>query len=65
VGILAVIDPFTFPVKIVYITGAFMVVASLVLLSFMKSGRTISKKEGFMLLAFWVIYAIVEFIVSK
>jgi cation:H+ antiporter len=65
VGILAVIDPFTFPAKIVYITGAFMVVASLVLLSFMKSSRTISKKEGFMLLAFWVIYAIVEFIVSK
>lgn len=65
VGILAVIDPFIFPAKIVYITGVFMVVASLVLLIFMKSGRTISKKEGFMLLAFWVIYAIVEFIVSK
>lgn len=65
VGFLAVIDPFYFPVKIVYITGAFMVAASLVLLRFMKSGRTISKKEGFMLLAFWVIYALTEFIMNK
>lgn len=65
VGILAVINPFSFPAKIVYVTGAFMVVASLVLLRFMISGRTISKKEGFMLLAFWVVYVITEFIVSK
>jgi len=65
VGILAVINPFSFPAKIVYVTGAFMVVASLVLLRFMISGRTISKKEGFMLLAFWVIYAFTEFIISK
>jgi len=65
VGILAVISPFSFPVKIIYITGAFMVVASLVLLSFMKSGRKISRKEGFMLLAFWVIYALTEFIMSR
>lgn len=65
VGVLAVISPFSFPIKIVYITGVFMVVASLVLLRFMLSGRTISKKEGFMLLAFWLIYAVVEFIVNK
>jgi len=65
VGILAVISPFSFPVKIVYITGVFMVVASIVLLRFMLSGRTISKKEGYMLLAFWALYAVVEFVVSK
>jgi len=65
VGILAVISPFSFPVKIIYITGAFMVVASLVLLSFMKSGRKISRKEGFMLLAFWVIYVLTEFIMNR
>ena len=65
VGIIAVITPFSFPVKIVYITGAFMVVASLVLLRFMLSGRVISKKEGAMLLIFWVIYAATEFIINK
>jgi len=65
VGVLAVVSPFSFPVKIVYITGVFMVVASIVLLRFMLSGRTISKKEGYMLLAFWALYAVVEFVVSK
>lgn len=65
IGILAFIGPFYFPVKIVYITGTFMVVASLVLLKFMRSGRSITKKEGFMLLAFWVAYAVIEFIVNR
>jgi cation:H+ antiporter len=65
VGILAFISPFYFPVKIAYITGAFMVVASLVLLKFMRSGRTISKKEGILLLIFWVTYAAIEFFVNN
>lgn len=65
IGILAVISPFYFPVKIVYITGTFMIVSSLILLKFMRSGRTITKKEGLMLLAFWVAYAVIEFIVNK
>ncbi len=64
IGVLAVISPFYFPVKIVYVTGTFMVIASLVLLKFMRSGRTITKKEGFILLAFWVAYAVIEFIVN-
>jgi len=65
VGILALISPFSFPVKIVYVTGAFMVIASLVLLRFMNSGRIINKKEGYMLLAFWVIYVVTEFVISR
>lgn len=65
VGILSFISPFSFPAKIVYVTGVFMVIASLVLLKFMRSGRVISKKEGVMLLVFWIVYAIVEFIISK
>ena len=64
IGILAFISPFYFPVKIVYITGTFMVVASLILLEFMRSGRTITKKEAFVLLAFWVAYAFIEFAVN-
>lgn len=65
VGILAVISPFSFPAKIVYVTGVFMLVASFVLLRFMRSGRTISRKEGYMLLAFWLFYAVVEFFLSQ
>ncbi len=65
VGVLAVINPFSFPVKIIYITGVFMLSASLVLLRFMHSGRVISKKEGYMLLAFWAVYAVIEFMAGR
>ncbi len=64
VGVLATINPFFFPVKIVYITGMFMVVFSFILLKFMKTGRLITKNEGYLLLFFWIIYVIVELIVS-
>jgi cation:H+ antiporter len=64
VGILSFVRPFYFPVKIVYITGAFMVAASLVLLMYMRSGRTVTKKEGRMLLSFWAAYAIIEFVAN-
>ncbi len=65
VGIISFIRPFFFPAKIVYVTGAFMLVASLVLLKFMRSGRVISRKEGYLLLAFWAAYVVVELIVNS
>ncbi|OGY96897.1 MAG: hypothetical protein A2543_00910, partial [Candidatus Komeilibacteria bacterium RIFOXYD2_FULL_37_8] len=65
VGILAFISPFSFPVKIVYITGVFMMVAALVLLYFMRSGRVISRKEGYLLLMFWLAYVVAEFMMSR
>lgn len=52
VGILAFIDPFYFPIKIIYITCVFMIISSLVLLKFMHSGKILSKKEGYLLLVF-------------
>ncbi|MEX1061866.1 MAG: hypothetical protein WEC39_02055 [Patescibacteria group bacterium] len=64
VGILAFLSPFYFPAKIVYVTGAFMLAAALVLLKFMRSGRLLNKKEGYLLLLFWLVYAAVEFWVS-
>lgn len=64
VGIIAVINPFSFPIKIIYITGLFMMIASILLLIFMRSDRTISKKEGYLLLLFWIIYALTEFLAN-
>lgn len=65
VGILAFISPFYFPLKIIYVTGVFMVIASLILLKFMSSGRIITKKEGVMLLVFWIAYVVIEFSINK
>jgi cation:H+ antiporter len=65
VGILALVNPFFFPQKIIYVTGIFMVVASFILFRFMRSGRTISKKEGYLLFIFWLVFVLVEFMVNK
>lgn len=64
-GLLAVIRPFAFPSKIIFVTGAFMFAASLLLVRFMHSEKTISKKEGFMLFAFWLLYIIIELLVNN
>lgn len=60
VGILALISPFYFPIKIIYITGVFMVVASFLLFYFMKSGKTLTRKESFILFVFWILFILVE-----
>jgi cation:H+ antiporter len=65
VGILALVSPFSFPQKIIYVTGVFMVVASFMLFYFLKSGRRITKKEAHLLFIFWVVFVTVEFIVNK
>ena len=64
VGIIALIIPFSFPVKIIYISGVLMVFASILLLHFMKSGKTLTKKEGYLLLSFWALAIIIEYIFS-
>ncbi len=64
VGILALAQPFAFPQKIIYVTGGFMVVASFVLFKFMRSGRTITRREGMLLLVFWLTFVAVEFLTN-
>lgn len=65
VGILALINPFEFPKKIIYITGAFMVAAAYMLFHFMRSGRVLSKKEASIFFIFWILFVFVEFIVNQ
>ena len=60
VGILAIISPFSFPIRIVYVTGVFMVIASFLLFYFMKSGKTLTKKESLILFIFWITFILVE-----
>ena len=65
VGIVAIIEPFFFPARIVYVTGVFMIIASLFLLYLMRTGKTLTRLESFGLLAFWAVYVIIEFFISK
>lgn len=60
IGILALITPFTFNPKIIYITGGFMVVSSIILLHFMKTGRSLNKKEAITLTFFYLLFVFAE-----
>lgn len=62
VGILATIQPFAFPKNIIYVTGTFMLLASILLFHFMKSGRTITTREAYILLIFWITFIFAEII---
>ncbi len=64
VGILTLIQPFTFPTEIIYVAGVFMVAAAFILFSFMRSGKNISGKEAFALLVLWIAFIAVECIVN-
>jgi cation:H+ antiporter len=65
VGILALVNPFFFPQKIIYITGSFMVAASFLLFRFMRSGRTLTSREARLLLVFWLFFVFIEFIANR
>ena len=65
VGILALISPFAFNPKIIYITGSFMVAASVVLLYFMRTGRSLNKKEALALVFFYALFVFAEFFANS
>lgn len=65
VGILALIKPFSFPTKIIYVTGVFMILSAFMLFRFMKTGHTLTKREAFLLFVFWIIFVLTEFIVNS
>lgn len=64
IGLLALINPFYFSQKIIYSAGIFMVLSSFLLFYFMKSGRTISKRESYLLFSFWILFAFIEIILN-
>ena len=65
VGVMAVIQPFDFPVQIVSITAAFMFLASILLLAMMKSGRVLTKHEGLILFLFYIVFVLTEYLFSR
>lgn len=65
VGVIALIHPFAFSQRIVYVTGMFMVLAAILLLHFMKTGRTLTRREGFLLTLFYLAFVITEFTTSN
>lgn len=64
VGIMAVIKPFYFPQRIIYIAGTFMVISSFLLFYFMHTDKKLSRKEAFILIAFWAIFVLLELVLN-
>lgn len=54
VGLIALINPFEFPVKIVYLTGIFMITAAALLFHLMRTDRSLSTREALLLIAFYL-----------
>lgn len=65
VGILAVMNPFVFPQRIIYVTASFMLVSSFILSYFMYTGKTLSKKEAWFLFFLWLCFILVEYFLNK
>lgn len=65
VGIMALISPFAFNIRIIYITGLFMFLAIFLLFYFMKSDRILNRKEAVLLFVFYIIFVLTEFLVNR
>jgi len=60
VGLMALINPFYFPIRIIYVTGLFMLMATFLLFRFMKTGHSLTYKEGILLILFYVLFVLTE-----
>jgi cation:H+ antiporter len=55
VGVMAIIRPFSFDPAIAYVTGLSMFFAAILVTAFMQAGQVLTKKEGVVLIFFYVI----------
>lgn len=61
-GVVALIHPFAFNPRIIIVTGIFMLLAALLFFSFLRTGRRLTQEEGMLLLVFYALFVIVEFV---
>ncbi len=64
VGLVAMISPFDFNQRIIYISGVCMVFATVLLFHFMKTGKTLTKKEALLLLFFYFVFVTAELLIN-
>jgi len=64
VGIVALISPFAFNSRIVYITGMFMLSGIILLFHLIKTGRVLTKKEALLLILFYLLFVSAELVMN-
>ena len=65
IGTLCLIQPFAFPIQMIYVTGVCMFLASILLCYFMRSGKVLTKKEGILLILFWLLFVTLEYTLNS
>ncbi|MFA5724165.1 MAG: hypothetical protein WC979_07965 [Candidatus Pacearchaeota archaeon] len=63
-GIVALIAPFNYNPMNIYVTGTAMFIAGLLVTLFMKSEKILNKKEGVLLILFYIFFVFVEFFIN-
>jgi cation:H+ antiporter len=63
-GLVAIISPFSYNPSSIYITGGAMFLAGIFVITFMKTDKSINKIEGLLLIFFYILFLILEFIVN-
>jgi cation:H+ antiporter len=64
-GLVALISPFSFNPYRIYITGTAVFLAGIFATIFMKTDKTINKREGIFLILFYIIFVFVEFFINQ
>lgn len=64
-GIVALISPFSYAPHNIYTTGISMFLAGLIVVIFMRSEKTINKKEGVFLILLYILFVFIEFFTSN
>jgi len=64
VGLVALINPFVFPIRIIYVTGILMLLATMLLFYLMRTDRDVSAKEALVLVVFYLIFVATELCVN-
>ncbi|MFA5953305.1 MAG: hypothetical protein WC812_01805 [Candidatus Pacearchaeota archaeon] len=64
-GVMALINPFNFSPSIIHSTGIILFIAGILVVSFLKSGKLLSKKEGILLLIFYIASLVIGFFINR
>jgi len=60
VGVVAMISPFQFDQRIVFLTGSFMLMAIIILIYLLKTGKVLTKREALALIIFYLLFVLTE-----
>lgn len=63
-GLVAIISPFVYNPVSIYVTGGAMFLAGIFVITFMKTDKSINKIEGALLIFFYILFLILEFMVN-